>query len=209
MIDATAKPLVLTRSISPEAFPTWLKFLLALLSLPAVALFTYLTLGFWVALPAELPGHVDAVVVLGGDAGTGGRYARGRDLVLAGYSERLILIHPSVSERKDAAVKVPRVEIIDSFAAHNSWGEAKTVRARMEAEGLRSVMVVSDPPHMLRLRYTWGSIFRGSDLDYNLIATSPPWWSDWGWWQNRTAAIFVRNEVLKLGYYVVHYRFDL
>ena len=127
-------------------------------------MFTYFTAGFVVSLPAELPRHVDAVVVLGGDAGTGGRYARGRDLVLAGFRGRLILIHPGVSERKDAAVKVPSVEIVDSFLSRNSWEEAKTVRARMEAEGLRSVMVVSDPPHMLRLRYTWGSIFRGSDL---------------------------------------------
>jgi hypothetical protein len=177
--------------------------------LPALALFAYCTAGIVLSLPAELPRHVDAVVVLGGDAGTGGRYVRGRDLVLAGYSGRLILIHPSVSERKDAAVKVPSVEIVDSFLSRNSWEEAKTVRSRMEAEGLRSVMVVSDPPHMLRLRYTWGSIFRGSDLTYQLIATSPPWWSEWRWWRNTESASFVRNEVLKFGYYVVHYRFDL
>ena len=49
-------------------------------------------------------------------------------------------------------------------AAGIQWGEAITMRARMEAEGWRSVLVVSDPPHMLRLRYTWGSIFRGSNL---------------------------------------------
>ena len=66
-------------------------FLLAFPCLPALALFAYFTAGIVLSLPAELPRHVDAVVVLGGDAGTGGRYVRGRDLVLAGYSGRLIL----------------------------------------------------------------------------------------------------------------------
>jgi hypothetical protein len=209
VIDATVKSFVSMRPTLLKGQRTRLMFLLAFLCMPALALCAYFTAGIVLSLPAELPRHVDVVVVLGGDAGTGGRYARGRDLVLAGYSERLILIHPSVSQRKDAAAKVPSVEIVDSFLSRNSWEEAKTVRARMEAEGLRSVMVVSDPPHMLRLRYAWGSIFRGSDLAYQLIATSPPWWSEWRWWRNTESASFVRNEVLKLGYYIVHYRFAL
>ena len=85
--------------------------------------------------------------------------------------------------------------------------EAVTVRERMQAEGLRTVMVVSDPPHMLRLRYTWGSVLRGTGIDYTLVATAPPWWPGWRWWRNPGASDFVGNEVLKLGYYVVRYRF--
>ena len=34
-----------------------------------------------------------------------------------------------------------------------------------------SVLVVSDPPHLLRLRYTWASLMRGTDLEYFLIAS--------------------------------------
>ncbi len=68
-------------------------------------------------------------------------------------------------------------------------------------------MVVSDPPHMLRLRYTWGSVLRGTGLAYTLVATSPPWWPGWRWWRTTESASFVGNEVLKLGYYVVRYRF--
>ncbi|MBK6558234.1 MAG: hypothetical protein IPG16_13925 [Comamonadaceae bacterium] len=81
------------------------------------------------------------------------------------------------------------------------------MRTRMQAEGLRSVMVVSEPPHLLRLRYTWGSVFRGSDPGYTLIASAPPWWSTWRWWQHPRAAAFVDSEFLKLGYYVARYRF--
>ena len=66
-------------------------------------------------------------------------------------------------------------------------------------------IVALDP----RLRYAWFSNFWGSDLSYTLIATNPPWWSAQGWWKNPVAKEFVKSEVLKLGYYVLNYRFGL
>ncbi len=184
--------------------------LVAILCLPELALLGFLVTGSLLSAPSGEARHVDAVVVLGGDPGTGGRYARGRDLVLAGYSQRLILLYPSAAQIRDARARVPNVEIVDSKPApgsSGSWGEAEAVRQRMQAEGLRSVMVVSDPPHMLRLRYTWGSVLRGTGLRYTLVATTPPWWPGWRWWRNPGASDFVGNEVLKLGYYLVRYRF--
>ena len=187
--------------------------IVALLCLPEIALTGYFTAGALLSAPAEEVRHVDAVVVLGGDGGAGGlgeRYVRGRDLVLAGFSKRLIVLNAGDATRKDALAQVPGVEFVNSMHAPGgpgSSGEAQVVRQRMQAEGLRSVMVVSDPPHMLRLRYTWGSVLRGSGLRYTLVATTPPWWPGWRWWRNPGASDFVGNEVLKLGYYVVRYRF--
>ena len=184
--------------------------LVAFLCLPELALLGFFGTGALLSAPAGEPRTADAVVVLGGDwaaSGVTNRYARGRDLVLAGYSRRLILLYPGAAEIKDARAKVPGVVILDSTPEIGSWGEALAVRERMQAKGLRSVMVVSDPPHMLRLRYTWGSVLRGTGMDYSLVATNPPWWPGWRWWRNEEASGFVGNEVLKLGYYVVRYRF--
>jgi hypothetical protein len=178
---------------------------LALLCLPELALLGFFSAGAVLSFPAEQPRPVDVVVVVGG--GDTDRYVRGRDLVLAGYSRRLVLIEPNDVDLKDALKRVPGVQVWDDFQPRNSWAEAKHVRARMEAEGLRSVMAVSEPPHLLRLRYTWGSIFRGSELTYTLIASDPPWWSTWRWWRHPRAEAFVGSEFLKLGYYVVQYRF--
>ena len=183
--------------------------LVAFLCLPELALLGFFTAGALLSAPAGEARTADAVVVLGGDLGAGGRYARGRDLVLAGYSQRLILLYPSAAQISDAQARVPGVEIVDSTPVQGSWGEALAVRQRMHAEGLRTVMVVSDPPHMLRLRYTWGSILRGTGLHYTLVATTPPWWPGWRWWRNPGASDFVGNEVLKLGGYVLKYRFGL
>jgi hypothetical protein len=183
--------------------------LVTFLCLPELALLGFFTTGALLSAPAGEARHVDAVVVLGGDGGMGGRYVLGRDLVLAGYSKRLILVYPSAGQISDAQATLTGLEIVDSTPATGSWGEAMAVRQLMKAEGLRSVMVVSDPPHMLRLRYTWGSVLRGTGMDYTLVATTPPWWPGWRWWRNPSASDFVGNEVLKLGYYVVRYRFGV
>jgi uncharacterized SAM-binding protein YcdF (DUF218 family) len=183
--------------------------LVAFLCLPVLALLGFFATGALLSAPAGEARHVDAVVVLGGDGGMGGRYVLGRDLVLAGYSKRLILVYPSAGQISDAQATLTGLEIVDSTPATGSWGEAMAVRQLMKAEGLRSVMVVSDPPHMLRLRYTWGSVLRGTGMDYTLVATTPPWWPGWRWWRNPGASDFVGNEVLKLGYYVVRYRFGV
>lgn len=184
--------------------------LVVLLRLPELALLGFFASGATLSAPASMPRLADAVVVLGGDGGAGGlgeRYLRGRDLVLSGYSKRLILLNAGSATRDDALHKVPGVVFMGGVAVRNSWDEAVAIRDRMRAEGLRSVIVVSDPPHMLRLRYTWGSVLRGTGLDYTLVSTTPPWWPGWRWWRNQQAASFVENEVLKLGGYVLKYRF--
>jgi len=183
--------------------------LVVFLCLPELALLGFFATGAVLSASASMPRPADAVVVLGGDVSLGGRYARGRDLVLAGYGQRLILLFPSAEQVRDAHARLPGVEVVQSTPDTGSWGEAEAVRQRMLAQGLRSVIVVSDPPHMLRLRYTWGSILRGTGLDYTLVATSPPWWPGWRWWRNPQATSFVGNEVLKLGGYVLKYRFGL
>ena len=167
-------------------------------------------LGFWsagaiLALPSSNPQRADAVVMLGG--GDGARYARARELVLAGFAPRLVLIDPTAAELADAKTRFPDATVWKDVLPGNSWGEAKTTHNRMQANGWKSVLVVTDPPHMLRVRYAWASNFFGSDLHFVLVAANPTWWSTWRWWQNPQSAQFVKEEILKLGYYVVRYQF--
>ncbi|MBK8361833.1 MAG: YdcF family protein [Comamonadaceae bacterium] len=130
--------------------------------------------GALLSWPAGEPREADAVVVLGGDGNLSlGRYARGRALVQAGYSRRLILFYPSADELRDARATVPEVVVVACMPAPSSWGEAQAVRERMLTDGVHSVLVVSDPPHMLRLDYTWGAVLGGTGLRYTLVATSP------------------------------------
>lgn len=190
----------------PTSQNVLLGLLLALLLVPEVALVGFFTVGAVLASPASQPHRADVVVVLGGGVE---RYPRGRDLVLAGYASRLIVFEPSAAERQDALAQVPNAEFWDDVKPQNTWGEALAVSSWMKRNGLQTALVVSDPPHLLRVAYSWSSHFRGASLSYTLVATEPAWWSTWRWWANFQSTRFVENEVLKLGYYVLRYRFGV
>ena len=174
------------------------------LLVPELALLGFFAAGAALSFPAGTPRAVDVVVVLGG--GTE-RQIRGKALVLAGYSKRLLVIHAGESLRQDLRGRLPDAELIFDDTPRQSWDEAQMARIRMQTNGWHTALVVSDPPHLLRVAYAWSSAFRWTDLTYTLISTDPPWWPGWRWWRNPTSAAFVDSEVLKLGYYLLRYPF--
>ena len=175
--------------------------------LPALAWTLWWSLGAILEWPASEPVAADAVVVLGEDPGH--RYLRGKELLLAGYAKTLVLILPLPHVLQDANGHLPGVTIHIDRTADSTWTEAQIMRRWMAANGVRHVLVVSDPQHMLRVSYSWGSVFRGSGLRYTLVAAPQANWSAWHWWENEGVAIGVGMEVLKLVYYVGRYRFGL
>ena len=180
----------------------WVRLLVLLAGL-AWAL--WLSLGAIMELPASEPVAADAVVVLGEDPGH--RYLRGKELLQAGYADTLVLILPLPHVLQDATSRLPGVKIHIDRTADSTWSEAQIMRRWMEANGIRHVLVVSDPQHMLRVSYSWWSVFRGSGLRYTLVAAPQANWSAWHWWENEALAINAGMEVLKLAYYVGRYQF--
>ena len=187
-----------------------MKRLLGLLTLclSLLAALGFVAAGSVLASPAARPYPADVVVVLGGDD-DGARYARGRQLVLDGYSTRLWQSNPKAAERVDALAKLPGVAVHFDNVPDNTWQEAQAVQAWMQTHGYKTALVVSDPPHLLRVGYAFASNLWGSGLKFTLIASEPTWWSAWSWWQDEQSAIFVTTEFTKLGYYLVRYRFGL
>jgi len=164
----------------------------------------WLSLGSVLVLPAGVPHQADAVVVLGGGEI---RYPHGRDLVLQGYAQKLMVSHPKARELADAHRYSERFELFTSNNSDSTWNEAQAIREWAQGEGVRRILVVTDPPHILRAYYVWSSVMRDTSIDFTMIMTEPPWWSAWRWWDNEQAALFAGIEVLKLGYYLVRYRF--
>jgi hypothetical protein len=178
-----------------------------LVLLAALAWTLWVSLGAILEWPASEPVAADAVVVLGEDPGH--RYQRGKELLLAGYAKTLVLILPLPHVLQDANSHLPGVTIHIDRSADSTWTEAQVMRRWMEANGVRHVLVVSDPQHMLRVSYSWWSVFRGSGLRYTLVAAPQANWSAWHWWENEALAINAGMEVLKLVYYVGRFRFGL
>lgn len=178
---------------------------LVLVGMLVVAFF--LGAGWLLALPAEQPAKADVAVALGGSPD---RLDHALALLDAGWVKHVIAIQPDSAKRRaigDRYGSDGPVHIEDRPA--NTWQEAESTKAWMKREGWKRVMVVSDPPHLLRADYAFASVLRDTDATYRLIATPADWWSAMGWWRQPQSFQYVGSEWVKLGYYVLHYGYGL
>lgn len=173
----------------------------------------YLGLGLLVSLHSAKPEKADVIVVLGGDDGL--RVKKGGDLYKAGYAKRILLTgidsryyhpdRPNWRERRLIERGVPRKNIIVDTWSETSWEEAENTSDLMDKKGWKSALVVSDPPHMLRLNKTWKKVFAGTSKRFRLVATEPAWWHPLFWWRNDISYRFVLSELQKNIYYLLAY----
>ena len=187
-------------------------FALGAAALAAAAAYAWVGAGRWLEAPAQTPRRADAIVVLGGDEGD--RALRAAELYRAGFAPVVVLTGLEYGDAAPPAALtwragfleargVPRSALRFEVDSRNSYTEAVNILALMRAQGWRSVIVISDPPHMRRLAWTWARVFDGSSLDYVLVASKPDWWAPADWWREERSGGFVIMEFLKLGYYFV------
>ena len=167
--------------------------------------------GYWLEAPAMPPVHADAIVVLGGNDGD--RALRALGLYREGYAPKIVL---TGLERGSAsppanltwraqylvARGVPRSAVRFEIYSENSYEEAANILELMRKEHWRTVIAVSDPPHMRRLAWAWHRVFKGSGLSYVLVASEAQWWSPGNWWHDERTGAFVITEYIKIAYYV-------
>ena len=177
----------------------------------AGAVFAFANAGYWLQAPGKVPSPAAAIAVLGGDEGD--RSTKALELYQAGYAPLLVLTGlehgsaappPALTWRASflEARGVPKFAIRFELEARNSYTEAVQLLALMRKEGWRTLIVVSDPPHMRRLAWTWSRVFEGSGLNYVLVASDPDWWEPGNWWREEKSGQFVITEYIKLVYYI-------
>ena len=174
-----------------------------------------LNLGTLLAAPADKPEPADLIVVLGGDSGS--RSVMGARLYRQGVSPRVLLTgleHGALEAMPHylhwrsqllQSLGVDSDGILFDTVSANSWQEAENTLRLLRNNGWRTVIVVSDPPHMRRLDWIWGKVFDGTERNYRLVASQPDWWDGSRWWANEMSAKFVANELIKLVYYPFKY----
>ncbi len=188
--------------------------LILLFSVSAVVVLIFLSLGVLLSQFAGTPEKADVIIVLGGDNGL--RVRKGAELYNAGYAAHIILTgiderfyhpnHPNWRERRLMDFGVPKKAIKVDATSKTSWEEALNTSNTMEEKGWRSAIIVSDPPHLLRLHQTWSKAFEGSSKKFILVSTNPAWWNRILWWSNKKSYQFVISEIKKnLFYAAVHY----
>ena len=187
--------------------------LIFLLSVCSAAAIVFLSLGFIVSQHAGNPEKSDVIIVLGGDNGL--RVRKGAELYKAGYATHIILTgiderfyhpnHPNWRERRMMEFGVPKSAIKVDARSTTTWEEAENTSDTMEENGWKSAIVVSDPPHMLRLHQTWSIAFEESSKKFILVPTNPFWWHPLIWWNNDKSYQFVINEIKKNLFYALVY----
>jgi uncharacterized SAM-binding protein YcdF (DUF218 family) len=169
--------------------------------------------GWYLSGPADTPVKADVIVALGG--GAGARIVQARRLYAEGYAPRVLLtgLESGATETRQTYLNwrvtfliekgMPREAIFFDLESRNTWEEAANTRLLMEKLGLRTALVVSDPPHIRRLAWVWSKVFVGSGLEYRLVASSLADWDPGHWWRHEPSAQFVLMELIKLCYYAV------
>lgn len=183
----------------------FLRFLpLVLLGL-ALAVVLFMTeAGRFFSSPTDEPAKADLIVVLGG--GPIDRSVKGLELLRGGHAGHVFLAGPIDGRvRWFEGQGVPASAILADGKSRSSWDEAVNTYRLMEAKGWTSVLVVSDPPHLRRLSWTWEHVFVGSGMSFRLIPAPMPGWDAAHWWRDPGSAHYVKTELEKLVFYLFRY----
>ena len=175
-----------------------------------------LSAGYLFSAPAQPAETSDLLVVLGG--GIGDRVIKANQLIGNNPAQSVLLTgvwagQENISTSADYRVKyledkgISRKKILLDSSAISTWQEAWVIRKAMLDNHWTSVLIVSDPPHMLRMSWVYRQVFFHSNLRYRLVASEPEWWKPWLWWANANSSSFVLTEIVKYIYYRVKYGF--
>jgi uncharacterized SAM-binding protein YcdF (DUF218 family) len=167
--------------------------------------------GYWLQAAAQAPVHADAIIVLGGNDGD--RALRAFGLYKEGYAPKIVLTGlergrasppANLTWRAEYLIArgVPKSALRFEIYSENSYEEAENILELMKKQGWHTVIAVSDPPHMRRLAWTWHRVFKGSGLNYALVASAAQWWTPGEWWIDEHSGAFVITEYIKIAYYL-------
>jgi uncharacterized SAM-binding protein YcdF (DUF218 family) len=134
----------------------------------------------------------------------------GRQLLVTGpWSPRLNMTHAEFVGRYALARGVPEADLhVDGSRINSTYSEAMRLRHFLESSPtpIESVIVVSDPHHMWRTRWTYRRVLDMSGVRLQM-APVPFEQSRLQrlWWTDALSVNMVFREYIKIGYYHVRY----
>jgi len=189
-----------------------LRRLTAVLLLAIAAVLAVRHAGTFLEAPSQMPVKADLIVNLGGELGE--RSEKTAEMYRAGLAGVVLVTGmpeapPGARQqiahwRKSYLIEqgVPEKAMLFDSSATNSREEAAHVLKMMGERGWQRVLVVSDPPHLRRLQWTWERTFAGSGKEFVLVAAPMQEWHPQAWWREERSGAFVITEYIKLAYYM-------
>ncbi len=161
----------------------------------------------------EPPRQADAIIVLGG-GGSGDRELTGARLFHEGYAPQLYTTGSKVglsgleeitwaflSRRELMELGVPGANITRLENSGSTCTEAVETHAILKADGVETILLVTDPFHTFRAARLFENTFEDSDITIVPIAADPSWFVAELWWTNPVGLNAVASEYMKLAYF--------
>ena len=168
----------------------------AIIFLLAVGGLVFLKIGNWLSF-SETPCNADLIICL---TGSNERVQKAIDLSRQGYAEKILVTSvqiPSLMGKN--RVPAENIMILSSKAA-STYEEARLVSQFINEKKYNSAIIVSDPYHMYRVKWTFGQVLNSQKIHTTFTASEPSW-AKGSWWENKTSRVFVLNEIPKVLYY--------
>jgi uncharacterized SAM-binding protein YcdF (DUF218 family) len=158
----------------------------------------WVNLGSWLAKVDE-PKASEVIVCLSDIE----RIKKAAYLYHEGLAPQIIL---TVDKEKKGltSLGVPEARITLAPGPQTTYQEALAVAPILREKGYRSALVVTDPYHLRRVRWTFRHVFKNQPINLVFVASDMPWKGE-GWWTHKEEKLRVYSEVSKLGWYwLVH-----
>ncbi len=154
--------------------------------------------GFWLARQ-DAPVHADLIVCLNGEH----RVAKAAQLYGLGWADSILL---TVGETADVLVRkgVPESAVRLAPGVRTTFEEALAASQYVRENPAATGLVVSDPFHLARVRWSFGKTFRDLDTELAFVASDLPWLGPI-WFDDPSARFQTVSELSKIVFYRAYY----
>ncbi len=165
----------------------------------------YLNIGHWLSLD-EAPHSADAIICL---ASGGARLDKSVSLMSRGFADKIM----ATTDKTYIALIKKKVNkgalVRPEKNATSTYEEALFLKQKIIDLHIKSALIVSDPFHLYRVKWTFTHIYQNVPVHFSYISTEPKWANGF-WWNNRRSRVFVLSELPKIPYYwIAHGIFGL
>ena len=170
--------------------------MLLLLSLTASGYLLFLNLG-GLLTATDTVGKADLVISTNGSPGP---LAKAVELYHQGCGERLLATIGESYRMMVGRGVAPEGIVRASRSADSSYEEGLLIRELLAGGEVASALVVSDPFHLLRVKWTLHHLFAGVTPRFLFVSSDAPEFKGF-WWDNHHSRLFVLSEIPKIVYY--------
>lgn len=141
--------------------------------------------------------QADVIVCLSHDKS---RIETAADLFRQGYGNKIIATTDlTIESLIKNNIARSNIVMLDP-PADNTYEEALFVTALLDRSAYHSAIIISEPIHLYRVRWSFNHLLSDS-VTKRIFICSDPSWAEGSWWQNSAKRRYVFNEISKILYY--------